>query len=59
VLAVMMANPEISLAISATSFGLIVGFLAGYAVRAYISYRRRLKRYGDVEGLIKENEGLR
>jgi hypothetical protein len=23
-------------------------------VRAYISYRRRLKRYGDVGGLIEE-----
>jgi hypothetical protein len=26
-----MANPEISLAISATSFGLVIGFVAGYA----------------------------
>jgi len=40
----MMASPEISLAISATSFGMIVGFLAGYAVRAYISYSRRRAR---------------
>ena len=39
-----MANQELSLAISATSFGLIVGFLAGYAMRAYTSYRRKLKR---------------
>src|SRR5205814_8761769 len=40
----MMANPEISLAISATSFGMVVGFLTGYAARAYISYRRRHRR---------------
>ena len=40
----IMANQELSLAISATSFGLIVGFLAGYAMRAYTSYRRKLKR---------------
>jgi hypothetical protein len=36
-----MANPEISLAISATSFGLVIGFVAGYATRAYMSYVRR------------------
>jgi hypothetical protein len=36
-----MANPEISLAISATSFGLVIGFFAGYATRAYMSYVRR------------------
>jgi fructose-specific phosphotransferase system IIC component len=35
-----MANQEIALAISAACFGLVVGFLAGYAVRAYISYIR-------------------
>jgi hypothetical protein len=40
----MMANPELSLAISATSFGMVVGFLTGYAARAYISYRRRHRR---------------
>ena len=43
-LAPMMANHELSLAISATFFGLTVGFLAGYALRAYISYRRKLRR---------------
>jgi len=36
-----MANPEISLAISATRFGLVIGFVAGYATRAYMSYVRR------------------
>jgi hypothetical protein len=36
-----MANPEISLAISATSFGLVIGFVAGNATRAYMSYVRR------------------
>jgi hypothetical protein len=39
-----MANQEIELAISAAGFGLVAGFLAGYAVRAYISYRRRRGR---------------
>jgi hypothetical protein len=33
-----MANPEISLAISATSFGLVIGFFAGYATRAYHTF---------------------
>jgi hypothetical protein len=36
-----MANPEISLAISAACFGLVIGFFAGYATRAYKSYLRR------------------
>ena len=36
-----MPNPEISLAISAGCFGLVIGFFAGYATRAYISYLRR------------------
>jgi hypothetical protein len=36
-----MANPELSLAISATCFGLVIGFFAGYATRAYMSYLRR------------------
>jgi hypothetical protein len=36
-----MANPEISLAISAACFGSVIGFLAGYATRAYMSYLRR------------------
>jgi hypothetical protein len=35
-----MANPEISLAISAGCFGLVIGFLAGYGARAYMSYLR-------------------
>jgi uncharacterized membrane protein (Fun14 family) len=36
-----MANPEISLVISAVAFGLVIGFIIGYATRAYISYLRR------------------
>jgi NhaP-type Na+/H+ or K+/H+ antiporter len=36
-----MANETISLAVSAVSFGIVVGFLAGYAVRSVISRRRR------------------
>jgi hypothetical protein len=36
---------EIALAISTTSFGLVVGFLAGYGVRAYLSYLRRHPKY--------------
>jgi uncharacterized membrane protein (Fun14 family) len=36
-----MASPELSLAISATSFGGVIGFFAGYAARAYMSYLRR------------------
>jgi hypothetical protein len=36
-----MANPEILLAISSTCFGLVIGFFAGYATRAYMSYLRR------------------
>ena len=32
-----MANQEIALALSAASFGLVIGFFAGYAVRAHIS----------------------
>jgi len=39
-----MANLEISLAISATSFGLVIGFFGGYATRAYMSYLRRRGR---------------
>jgi uncharacterized membrane protein (Fun14 family) len=35
-----MAHQEIALAISAASFGMVIGFVAGYAVRAYISYLR-------------------
>jgi Na+/glutamate symporter len=41
---VTMANQGISLAISAACFGLVVGFLAGYAVRAYISHLRHRAR---------------
>jgi Na+/glutamate symporter len=40
-----MANQEIALAISAASFGLVIGFLAGYAVRAYISHQRHRSKY--------------
>jgi hypothetical protein len=40
-----MTNREIALAISAICFGLVIGFLTGYAVRAYISYRRRHPKY--------------
>ena len=40
----LMTNTEISLAISAALFGMVVGFLAGYAVRSYISYLRRNPR---------------
>jgi len=35
---------EISLAMSVGSFGLVVGFLAGYAVRAYLSHLHRSRR---------------
>jgi len=35
-----MRNQEIALAISAICFGLVIGFLTGYAVRAYISFRQ-------------------
>jgi DNA-binding transcriptional LysR family regulator len=41
---IAMANQEIALALSAVCFGLGIGFIAGYAVRAYIS-RRRHQRY--------------
>ena len=41
-----MTNQEIALAISAICFGLVIGFLTGYAVRAYISYRHRRSNYG-------------
>jgi hypothetical protein len=37
---VAMTQQQIALAISAASFGLVIGFLAGYAVRACISYLR-------------------
>jgi uncharacterized membrane protein (Fun14 family) len=36
-----MENQEMALALSAACFGLVIGFFAGYAVRAYISRRRR------------------
>ena len=35
---------EISLVISVGSFGLVVGFLSGYALRAYLSLRHRKLR---------------
>jgi len=37
---VAMTQQQITLAISAASFGVVIGFLAGYAIRAYISYLR-------------------
>jgi NhaP-type Na+/H+ or K+/H+ antiporter len=40
-----MPNQEIILAISATLFGLVIGFLAGYAVRSYISHRRHFRTW--------------
>jgi len=40
-----MANQEIALALSVACFGLVVGFLVGYAVRAYISYIRHRSNY--------------
>lgn len=40
-----MTNREIALAISAICFGLVIGFLTGYAVRAYISFRHRHPNY--------------
>jgi hypothetical protein len=41
-----MSNQEIALVISAACFDLVIGFLAGYAVRAYISYLRQLLSVG-------------
>jgi len=35
---------EISLAMSVGSFGLVVGFLTGYAVRAYFSHLHRRQK---------------
>ena len=40
-----MTNRAIALAISAICFGLVIGFLTGYAVRAYISFRHRHPNY--------------
>jgi len=39
-----MAHSDVSLAISAFCFGVVIGFFAGYAVRAYISFLRRRER---------------
>jgi uncharacterized membrane protein (Fun14 family) len=39
-----MADPQIALAVSAGCFGFVIGFFAGYAMRAYISYLRRRER---------------
>jgi hypothetical protein len=36
-----MTNPEISLAVSAACFSFVIGFFAGYGLRAYISYLHR------------------
>jgi uncharacterized membrane protein (Fun14 family) len=41
---VAVTQQQIALAISAGSFGLIIGFLAGYAMRAYISHLRHRGR---------------
>jgi hypothetical protein len=40
-----MVNPEVSLIVSSTSFGLVIGFFGGYATRAYMSYLRRRAKY--------------
>jgi hypothetical protein len=45
-----MTNQEIALAISTICFGLVIGFLTGYAVRAHISYRHRRSNYGGASG---------
>ena len=41
-----MEHTEIALALSATCFGLVTGFLSGYGVRAYRSYLRRRANLG-------------
>lgn len=46
---------EISLAISVGCFGFVVGFMAGYAMRAYLSYLHRrphLYRRGTLRGWV-------
>ena len=45
-LTVTMEHPEIALVLSAVCFSLVVGFLAGYGVRAYISFLRRRANRG-------------
>ena len=42
-----MTKQGIALAISAVFFGLVVGFLAGYAARSYISYLRHSLKWED------------
>jgi len=39
-----MADPGIALAVSTLCFGVVIGFIAGYAVRAYVSFLRRRER---------------
>jgi hypothetical protein len=41
-----MEHQEIALVLSAVCFSLIVGFLAGYGVRAYLSYLRHRANSG-------------
>jgi hypothetical protein len=43
---VAMTNHEIALAVSAIAFGMFIGFLAGYAARAYVSYLHRRSMQG-------------
>jgi hypothetical protein len=48
-----MEHPEIALVLSAVCFSLVVGFLAGYGVRAYISLlHRRANRAWQGAGLF-------
>jgi hypothetical protein len=42
---VPIGNHEIALALSTGCFGLVIGFLAGYAVRASISRHRHRQNY--------------
>jgi membrane associated rhomboid family serine protease len=40
------------IAISAAAFGMVIGFLSGYSVRAYISFLHRRERLS-LEGLYR------
>jgi uncharacterized membrane protein (Fun14 family) len=35
-----------AMAVAIGAFGIVVGFLTGYAVRAYVGYRHRRHNYG-------------
>jgi hypothetical protein len=54
----VMASPEITLAISAVAFGVVIGFLSGYSVRAYISFLHRRERLPP-EGLYRLDAATR